>query len=746
MPNRTVPFIEVPHAILPAKTPTDAIRALVATALSENLPLEANNADGVDRKTIFMPPVLDLKIERLAQKHEWTYQNTIASLVTAALVVLSKRRGKVEAAKADVSIPFAARPGQDVFYRSIMASIEANRVCLAEASTGIGKSRSMVAAAIVSAMSGKRPVVIAAPTLAILGGSLWMEFEQLYSGGLGPTVKARYYPGAGEFVDCVRLKAFMNEAAMIEEGVDKAVMQWVAAGGPNLLETPLSRAMKKGGRPLCWLMSDLRSLASQIDPEEFALKKVDENEEVRALISELRADAVTADIIFCTHAMLATAQRSEWKWFPSPAVLMIDEAHLFEGILSDIYSSRLSINSLRHNTRVMRKASGLGPASASGKLESVLSDLIGVLKRADDGTGSGVKLYAGDPSLEGIQSVLGKLALALTSKTLSKLSKIGEARSVVSSAQSALTGGINAYGRIEFSPDRRFPAILVGKRSSAATLGHLWSQVQGGVILASASLSTPDEFGNSKFDYVAGLLALPASRLDSPNPVVAPWTRSIPTLYTPKFPEELSRPLSATRTPEKETAWLSRVAAQTALVADRSKGGTMVLLSSYAQIREVHAHLVSGAAGGLGHRLIAQSPDEKFAACEARFRAAYAHGDRPVLLAVGVAWTGVDLTDKSAPEGADHLLSDLIIGCLPIGLNRSSTMAARTESQGIYPLVKEALMTLLQGIGRAVRTEKAVDKNIWILDGRIWSAWPGMKSFQQSARRILEKYPKRVEF
>ena len=748
MPNRSVPLIPVPHEILPAKTPTDAVRTLVATALAEKLPLVENDAKGIERKTIFMPPVLDLKIELLAEQHEWSYQSTVASLVTAAMELIAGQRATVEASKVDVSIPFLARPGQDTFYKSIMASIKADRVILAEASTGIGKSRAMVAAAIETAKLGKRPVVIAAPTLAILGGSLWMEYERLVADGLGGDVKARFFPGVSEFVDYERLSAYLTEVSdLLEEGepADQAVIDWINVGGPNLTETPLSKAMSRAGLPLCWLMSDLRDIATQLDAAEFAVASGKEGADIRALVNEVRIDASSADIIFCTHAMLARAHQGGWKWFPQPAVLMVDEAHMFEGIVAGIYSGRLSIYSLRHSARVLRKAAGLGAGSAAGKLDSALSDLIGVLKNADDGKPGGREVSE-CANTEAITQSLVKVLDNLKSPKLAKLPKIKDARSVIGDLKKAIDGDINSYGRIEFSPDRRFPSVLVGKRSISSKLGALWRGVEGGVILASATLSTPDEFGNSKFDYVAGLLALPASRLDSPNPVIAPWTRSIPVVHTPIKSDLYCRPTQINRTDELEQAWLAAIAAQVIKVAQGAKGGSMVLLTSYAQVRGVQEQVALRGGAAVTVRIVAQNPDEKFASSEITFRKAHASGKRPVLLAVGVAWTGVDLTDKAAAPGKDTLLTDLVIGCLPVGLNRTSTMAARKETQGMYPVIKETLMMMLQGLGRAVRSECATEKHIWVLDGRIWSPWNGMKSLQQSARRLLDKYPKQERF
>lgn len=698
--------------------------------------------------------MLDAKISALAEASGWSYQDTVATLATAAVKQVASTRRMIEEVKADVSIPFAARPRQDVFYKNIAASLAAKRICLAEASTGLGKSRAMVAAAIMAALQNKCPVVIAAPTLAILGGSLWAEYEALSASGLGRTVTARFFPGASEFVDHEKLREYLQGSLLLEEDYDQAVADWVAQGGPNLVDTPLTNALKKSGKPLCWLMSDLRALATQLDPNEFRVITTKSSDEAKALYAALRADAGAAQIIFCTHAMLAIAHSHFWSWFPTPAVLMVDEAHLFEATVSEIHSDRLSLFSLRHHVRVTKKAAGHGPSSAAGKLESIVTEIIQLLKSLDSGEAKGIKLSPSSSEAPTLKALFDKASVQIASRTLAKTTRIAEARQAIAAVRELLSGKVNTYGRVDYSPDRRFPGILIGKRSVAGVMSDLWRDVKGGIVLASASLSTLDQFGNSKFDYMADVLYLPTARLDSPPPIIAPWLRKIPTLYTPRAAAGLSRPCAAERTDETELKWLKNLAKAVTHAAKGAKGGTMVLLTSYTQI-SVLGELLEALPDNLvttdknespQSRIIRQMPDEKFVVCEQRFRASHNIGQRPILLALGVAWTGVDLTDKAVPPEKDFLLSDLIIGCLPIGLNRSSTMARRVELQGVLPIIKEALMTLTQGLGRAVRSERSAPKNIWVMDGRIWSAWNGMASFQQSARRMLERYEKRKDF
>lgn len=90
------------------------------------------------------------------------------------------------------------------------------------------------------------------------------------------------------------------------------------------------------------------------------------------------------------------------------------------------------------------------------------------------------------------------------------------------------------------------------------------------------------------------------------------------------------------------------------------------------------------------------------------------------------------------------MLTDLVIGCCPIGLNNTPTMKTRFERQGIAPVAKEALMTLRQGLGRLIRNSQVRDRHVWMLDGRIWSNWPHMQQFTMPAQYVINSYPKKA--
>lgn len=94
----------------------------------------------------------------------------------------------------------------------------------------------------------------------------------------------------------------------------------------------------------------------------------------------------------------------------------------------------------------------------------------------------------------------------------------------------------------------------------------------------------------------------------------------------------------------------------------------------------------------------------------------------------------------------DTLLTDLVITCCPVGMNRTNTMNARVEKYRTHPIIKEALMMLKQGFGRLMRDHKQTGKHLWFMDGRIWTEWKGMRDFQRSVEAMLRNYPNREVF
>lgn len=725
MPNRYVPVIPIPPTL-----PGVTFRSAISKALNDGVKPEKVSLKNINKKTLFIPPVIMAKVEELVEKHQadgLTFDDVFASLMIAGLKIL---QGKQAAFSMQVETssppPFSTQSQEQItFFKNIATSLDNGRLCLAEASTGIGKSRAMVAAAILQARKKKR-VVMTAPTLKVLG-QLWVEYENLKDEGIAQGVTAGFFPGITEFVSEERLREWIAEDASIDIGV----RSWILEGGPVLMESPLIRAMRESGARLAFLADDLRQLAKDVPVNDFLLRS--EEKELHQSLLAVRQAAIESDILFCTHAMLARAHQRQWAAFPAPDVLIVDEAHQLEQNFAKIHSESLSMTSLRFRLKQAAKATG---ASNGSSIVKALKIIESSRTRLSDVAAFSERRISLGPHMEDfdeIKEMLEEIGQALTPKPLSVVRDIGNDRSVIKEAINVVMGKKwSAF--VEFSPDLRFPSIVIGRESIGDVLGNLWKSV-GSAAVCSATLYISDEFGNNRADYMLSLLAMPKGRTDTPPPVIASWITAIPKLHLPskELAEKLSRPLDKVRSEESETHWLINVADQCRKIVEESRGGTLILTASFAQVEALTKHIP------FPTRIVAQRRNEKFSVAEEKFRALHTEGARPILIATGVAWTGIDLTDKSVAPEHDTLLSDLIIACFPIGLNKTTSAMSRFEKTGVDSIIKDALLIIKQGLGRLVRHPNAPEKNLWVLDGRLWTEWPKFERFQKIARRMFDR-------
>lgn len=740
MPTKTVPALDIPANLLPAENTAGAYRSLVARAFRENLKCLDLDDSTVQKLSLFIHPPLDKKIQKMADTLNRSYQSVFLGLTAAAISHLEQERA-VFANTPTSQAPFKSpRPEQLRFYQNIQKALDNQKICMAEASTGVGKSRAMLAAAITASQNRVCPIVVTAPTLKVLG-QLWEELEKLQAEGLGTMLKCTFFPGSGEFVNSQKLLAYLNatKLGIKDAPFDEAVAEWAAKGGPCISDTPLVRAMNGHAEKLKWLMEDLRTLATDLSPEDFAIDPQDKETEEMAQLLDVRAANSDADIIFCTHTMIGRAAQSQWSLFPSPQAIIVDEAHLFEANIAAIHTARVSLHSLRYRLNAHVKAGNKSKAATTAI--GAVSTLIACLKDLDTDSSTVSTILTAKKHADLIPLV-GQIVAALHAKKLASadIPLLKSDTKVLSTLENVLLGKCSDRAFLEFSPDRRFPSIMAGAADIGRFLGSMWKQAFHGVILASATLYTMDEFGNSKCDYLAKNLAIPMSRIDTPTPVIASWTIRNATIHLPDAQKcaRLARPAAKARTMKEEASWLEFLGAEIVPVVQNAKGGTLVLATSYFQVEGISQILKNLSIPE--ERIVAQIRGTKFAVTEGIFREKHAQALRPILLGLGTAWTGVNLRDDSVAAKKDTLATDLVIACLPVGLNQTSTMRSRTENMGTHPVVQEALMMLRQGLGRIVRDEDMKDRHIWFMDGRIWNSWKGMRSFCLSVRRILGQY------
>jgi ATP-dependent DNA helicase DinG len=309
---------------------------------------------------------------------------------------------------------------------------------------------------------------------------------------------------------------------------------------------------------------------------------------------------------------------------------------------------------------------------------------------------------------------------------------------------------------LSFSETRRFPTISSGPCSVSWLLHRIWDGVASAV-LVSGTLVVPsgDESGLSYW-YSKMKLALPDARYRAVGPITMSWVYSSPKLMVPhpddcaalSYPQSVKKKALSSEELEADTevvekdadpryvAWADAVARVILKAANTSKGGGLVLCTSYKDIEAFKDRLSIS----LGDRLISQSRLTGFASAHAKFLELTAKKKRPFWLATGPAWTGLDLSDPNIAAEDDFIVTDLIMPRMPYGLNRSSThwhLRGRVKRVDLT----EAAAQARQGTGRLIRREGLTHRRLWMLDGRIFT---GARPAFTPLRALLRPY-KNVE-
>lgn len=665
---------------------------------------------------------------------------------------------KPHSAMDDVPAGFTPKSDQQAqFYSLIANSLAHKRIVFAEASTGIGKGRAIVAAALNKArtLNESELTVICGPTVAIV--------EQLYQEALSfaaHDIELRILCGASEFVDDMLLQAYLEEN---QDPIVEPVRQWVQSGALPLNPTrPLVQSI---GPTAAWLRDDLRLLCEEIgiEADDFTLSTdVAADSASRRIVQGIRAAAANETrIVFCTHAMLATAQKTQWKLMPAPAVVLVDEAHLFEMNISGVNHEMVSLLTLRSVLARYRRANKLSASHACAKAHTAAMQLSKTL------SGIGKQFEAARIGMHDLDIGVQRLVHAQIGELLAYLGVPSMANVPMTTIVKRQLAGIRKQieeheqpglallrrVNISFSPSRHYPSLISGPVTVNAQLGGIWKAAREGVVLASATLYTPNEAGDLRCDYMRTVLNTPLARTDIKQPIIDPQIYSLPTLHIPsKATAAQLRPFTEG---SERLEWCKRVADTLVThVAPLSRGGTLVLLTSYSDIKAVAQAIESGHTG-FKQPVLRMERGVGFTHVKREFRKLYAQGHRPLLLGLGTAWTGVDFSIPEVSAEDDLLLTALVVARIPIGTNDSNTMRERVALRGMHVATQEAALMFKQGLGRLIRRHDVIDRHLWVLDGRLYDAKPwstaaanntAFTHLTASLRRLLLRYTKRTEF
>ncbi len=437
--------------------------------------------------------------------------------------------------------------------------------------------------------------------------------------------------------------------------------------------------------------------------------------------------------------------------------LIVDEAHSFESSVSAALSQEVSLRGLS------RKLQAAGMSKNRMNAFKKIVERIQELSLSESGDTQSLVIPRHEEATRLLHGLVA-LVSAFVGKTGPKRKKkteepdeappasLSEIRKILETLAKGTSPDNNIRSEIRFSPVREYPRVVFGKKTVQGDLSFLWGSLKGGACV-SASLYLPT-LGGVSGKIAARILAIPAGRLLENPPIVCPWIfESVESVFipgTPGSPEFFSsRPPSRSEklTLEQRECrmdeWVGDVAPILSRIHETAAGGTIVLLTSYersAKFREALAPKVGEEA------LLVASPEFPLREQKKAFERLTRDGIRPLWLAVGSAWTGLDINGEAwgIAKEQDNILTDLVVPALPYGVNQSVTHVHRRDMAPEIPWDKyHAYMLMKQALGRLVRRSGTPkNRRIFILDGRLTD--PKMKGYTSDTRSLLLPYGDRV--
>lgn len=563
--------------------------------------------------------------------------------------------------------------------------------------------------------------------------------------------------GRAQFVAASTLDALLSEAQPDEY---IRIRQWRSMGMPAG-ETEASQHLASCLPGIFGLMADLERLSTQ-EPFDFrACALTDEDDAVdQEPYKQHKLAARHADVVFTTQALLALdnlglASNRMTTLLPPVCCVLIDEAHLLENTQANVAAKSLSIHRLRielHSPawKVLRKQ------SAATEALSQLSLAAQHLQTFADETWLPVGPEHGPDKVSAWQeAATACTALGVTLKKMlksldNKMDRLREKeRSSIHYTRNALQAlesiSKGWTGVLHQSPKRGMISLTMGPPTVGRHLAARWT-ITPAVALFSGTMSHISSNGSS-CKGMADDLQVPAKRFSQSTPLHPQWLFNSTTLMQPSKTcfHRLVPPSAGVEDDAALIAWAESCAQAISLAAHDAAGGMLVLMTGFDRLDILAKRLAERP--DLAERLIVHSRGASLASLKQRYTVEAMAGKKPIWLATGAAWVGLDLSDNSV--GDDHaeddlLLTDLVIPALPFGLDRTTTHAFRVMRQGFYAEITTAQRRMRQGIGRLIRREGLVDRRLWILDGRL--VHPGTANYTADMRRALLPYLHKKEF
>lgn len=728
---------------VPKGTDSKEAKRLLKLALDEKLqPVEIAVSTEVHK--IAVNPV---ELSSLARTDRDLPKGHVASMLIAAAIRHERRRNESVGMNAlDTAIAagvITRRAGQCETATSIRNTLMGKAILLAEAPTGVGKTLAEITAAIDACKKGRR-IVIAVPTIHLIE-QIESEFERI-----SPVVdlpKVAYIIGKNNFIDVQQVMGMLQDAEFAE--YHGTLKKWLEDEKTKTGDTLKTRR---------YLTSSFNNLGV-IGPS-CVLDTTSDNNDPGALSYRSQFEqAKEADIIVCTHAMLARdiiARRREElaalkrgensqavireafikengedaKGFlqylmdehfsfdtigvlPEYHAVIADEAHLLEQAFASASASELSLRSLLKYPSIP-VARQRAIASAIDRITAI--GLASPTSSVHIGSNPGLLIALSEIYQEMSRIRTKSAPLKRATETLKKSLEMAPNHAFLVS--------------IDFSPVYKYPRLRVGLKTVGPAMRYLWQKLDNAA-LVSATLLLPNGGGWSP-SFVANTLFVPKERMKvtsipAPEWLTRPVTINIVSktkvgnrlwLYPPSTPHSsVVYNEDIAKYKINYQLWEKEICCELRRITEHAEGGTLVLLSSYDLVKSIGDCLSS-----LGERMVIASKEMPLYMQKDAFVRKGKAGLRPVWVAVGGAWTGLNIVDEDVPAQEDNLLTDLVIPKIPFGMNQSLTHVHRKSLIGFTAEIGQLLMFLKQGMGRLVRREGIkANRNIHFLDSRIYS-------------------------
>jgi CRISPR type IV-associated DEAD/DEAH-box helicase Csf4 len=275
-------------------------------------------------------------------------------------------------------------------------------------------------------------------------------------------------------------------------------------------------------------------------------------------------------------------------------------------------------------------------------------------------------------------------------------------------------------------------------------MDYLWRAIATSSILVSGTLY--EEHPRINCETARRSLSVAIDYVVEMEPVHARWQYApvtacvVSPTYSPDGRAQFVRPKPDKNGREEAgfqrafASWVGDVATYLQKAHSTAAGGTLVLGTAF--------HDIEAIAQSLNYKdpamvTFIQRSGVRLAGIKDQYLDSIRSGHRPILFAVGGAWTGFDLHDPAYPDA----LTDLAILNAPFGaISKSLARQSRARAHGgIFEVIGQMVILVRQGAGRLVRSpDTPKNRRIHWLDARIHDV--AQQGIYSPVKRFLAKY------